>query len=159
MATHLPDRVWHNKMNLCLHCVPCPEKDAIPKGKSRVEKKCGVQEKTLLDLPWSNGTHHWPMAIFAHTKHTMVLHLCRLIHVFVAFRSSYRCLYRFTCAKIPNLLVIWEGTCFVSCSFVANQKDHRKMLAQKKTERHMQFSCTLHALSLALTNLLYLRIY
>ena len=101
--------------------------------------------KTLLDLPWSNGTHHWPMAIFAHTKRTMVLHLCRticsLIHVFVAFRSSYRCLYRFTCAKIPNLLAIWEGTCFVSCSFVANQKDHRKMLVQKKKD-----TCSFHAL-------------
>ena len=43
--------------------------------------------KTLLDLPWSNGNDQWPMAIFGHAQHTMVLHLCRakcsLIQVFI----------------------------------------------------------------------------
>ena len=82
--------------------------------------------KTLLDLPWSNGNDQWPMAIFGHAQHAMVLHLCRakcsLIQVFVTCGSSFRCLYGFTYAKIRTLPVIWEKTCFVSSTFVPIRK-------------------------------------
>ena len=105
--------------------------------------------KTLLDLPWSNGNDQWPMAIFGHAQHTMVLHLCRakcsLIQVFVTCGSSFRCLYGFTYAKIPTLPVIWEKTCFVSSTFVPIRKIKENASSEKHRKRHAvftHFTCT-----------------
>ena len=136
--------------------IPARKQNMFPEKKQMEYQKASPEPrqvwssgKTLLDLPWSNGNDQWPMAIFGHAQHAMVLHLCRakcsLIQVFVTCGSSYRCLYRFTYAKIPTLPVIWEKTCFVSSTFVPIRKIIENASSEKHRKRHAvftHFTCT-----------------